>query len=109
MGKGTITVTIAREKAKPLTDNRGNEPTYWCITVKDTGQGMDAETMAHAFEPFFTTKGVGQGTGLGLSVAYGIVRDHNGWITLESEVGKGSTVSVYLPVLEPPPNEESKQ
>jgi signal transduction histidine kinase len=58
---------------------------------------MDAETKRHLFEPFFTTKGVGEGTGLGLSVSLGIVREHGGWIDVESEEGKGTCFSVCLP------------
>jgi len=61
---------------------------------------MTSEQMTHAFEPFFTTKDVGEGTGLGLSVAYGIVRDHGGWIGVASEIGKGSRFSIYLPLAE---------
>jgi PAS domain S-box-containing protein len=72
---------------------------YLKLVVADTGMGMEPHTMQHAFEPYFTTKEKGQGTGLGLSVAYGIVKTHKGTITLKSELAKGSTFSVYLPQL----------
>jgi signal transduction histidine kinase len=70
------------------------------VRVTDDGHGMPPETVEHVFEPFFTTKDVGQGTGLGLSVAHGIVRDHGGAIAVESAVGRGSQFTVYLPLVQ---------
>ncbi len=70
---------------------------YIRFSFADSGQGMSAEVIAHAFEPFFTTKPVGQGTGLGLSMASGFVKQSGGHIVLESEIGKGTTVTIYLP------------
>ena len=70
------------------------------ITVRDTGQGMDATTLEHIFEPFFTTKPVGEGTGLGLSVAHGILRTHDGAVVAHSEPGKGTRFELFLPAAE---------
>jgi len=70
---------------------------YARLTIADSGRGMDEETLRHAFEPFYTTKGVGEGSGLGLSSAYGIVKQHRGDIALSSEVGKGTTFQICLP------------
>ena len=93
---GALTIEIGTVRA-PSPANPGGTPDEWLrIAVRDAGAGIAPEDLPHVFEPFFTTKEVGQGTGLGLAVAYGLVREHGGWIEVESHVGEGSTFAIHL-------------
>jgi two-component system cell cycle sensor histidine kinase/response regulator CckA len=81
---------------------------YVCLTVSDTGKGIDSTTREHVFEPFFTTKERGRGTGLGLPVVYGLMQAHHGYVDVKSEIGKGTSISLFFPVpkqttINPPP------
>ncbi len=99
-GGGKVEVALSRGRAKPPTEHGGGEGEFIALTVSDTGSGMDDETKEHVFEPFFTTKDVGAGTGLGLAVTYGIVREHGGWVDVHSEFGRGSRFTIHLPAAE---------
>jgi signal transduction histidine kinase len=94
---GTITVATRNTSAAPP-GNPEVERECAVIEVADEGEGIPQEHIDRIFEPFFTTKGVGEGTGLGLSVTHGIIEDHDGWMTATSVPGKGSTFTLYLPV-----------
>jgi signal transduction histidine kinase len=73
-----------------------------CVEIRDTGPGIAPRDLERMFEPFFTTKAIGEGTGLGLSVAYGIVHEHGGWIAVDSELGRGTHFAIHLPLEEHP-------
>jgi signal transduction histidine kinase len=94
---GTVTVATRNTRATPPS-SPDTERDCAVIEVKDEGDGITEEHLGRIFEPFFTTKGVGEGTGLGLSVTHGIIEDHEGWMTAKSVVGAGSTFTLYLPV-----------
>jgi signal transduction histidine kinase len=96
-GGGDLTIAIERVRARPPADHGGPEGDYLAIHVIDEGDGIPDDVLPRIFEPFFTTKDVGEGTGLGLSVTYGIVREHGGWIDVKSEAREGSRFTVYLP------------
>ena len=99
-GGGEISIgikTVVREELKKYFNNV-DSPAYVCITVADTGTGMDEQTQARIFDPFFTTKEKGKGTGLGLSVVFGVMQSHNGFVRVESTVNVGTTFYLYLPV-----------
>jgi CheY-like chemotaxis protein len=91
----TSVVTFSAGEARRGPDARAGN--FACLRVTDRGCGIAPEIMPRLFEPFFTTKEVGKGTGLGLATVYGIVRQHEGWIEVESERGQGTTFTIFLP------------
>jgi PAS domain S-box-containing protein len=97
---GRLTLAVERTKVELETARQRTETDatqFVCLTISDTGFGMDEATKARIFEPFFTTKDVGHGTGLGLATVYGIVKQHRGWIDVESAPGQGAIFRIYLP------------
>lgn len=99
-GVGSITIE-AKNRVCGVDDCATNEEAeegeYVMLSIRDTGTGINHDTISHIFNPFFTTKGMGKGTGLGLSTVYGIVQQNGGFITVSSELGSGTTFRVYLP------------
>ncbi|MDO9079370.1 MAG: ATP-binding protein, partial [Desulfuromonadales bacterium] len=103
--KGSYTIS---SEAVTLKSNVPGSPCgdYALLTIVDTGEGMNAPTQERIFEPFFTTREVGKGTGLGLATVYGIIKQHGGEIRVSSEINKGTSFSIYLPLIATAPEEE---
>ena len=105
LGRITLRARAARLDAADATPLQMSPGECVCIEVEDDGSGMDAATVARVFEPFFTTKQPGSGTGLGMAVVYGFIRQSGGAIDLRSAPGQGTTVTLWLPATEPPGDE----
>jgi ligand-binding sensor domain-containing protein/signal transduction histidine kinase/CheY-like chemotaxis protein len=101
----TENVELDEDQCNKISEARSG--TFVCLSVKDTGVGIDKNVVEQLFEPFFTTKKSGRGTGLGLSVVYGIVKQHEGWIDVYSETGNGAEFKIYLPSITDDSNEET--
>ena len=102
---GTLTIefqniTLDDDMAAPETELKAGE--YVMVSVNDTGHGMSKDVLDHVFDPFFTTKEIGKGSGLGLSMVYGFVNQSGGHVNIDSEIGKGTTIKLYLPRCYPP-------
>jgi CheY-like chemotaxis protein len=95
---GVLTISVAHATVLPGHRSKLRQGHYVRLSVTDTGVGMQADTLARAIEPFFSTKGIGQGTGLGLSMVHGLAAQLNGALTIMSEVGRGTTVELWLPI-----------
>lgn len=94
---GSVEIETRRERTHAPGRRGTPEASYAVVQVRDHGTGIEPDVFPRIFDPFFTTKEIGRGTGLGLSVAFGIVQDHRGWIAMDTRLGEGTTATVYLP------------
>ncbi|MEM0969817.1 MAG: ATP-binding protein [Verrucomicrobiota bacterium] len=105
----TQIVDLTKEDTIRINSLLARQGRFVTVEVEDTGTGIPPEVLERMFEPFFTTKGEGKGTGLGLATTVGIIEQHQGWMTCETEVGKGTTFRVYLPHQEPEEQEAAQE
>ncbi len=106
---GTLSIDVSNVEVPSSAAHADLQPgRYVQVVVTDTGVGMTEEVQAHLFEPFFTTKEAGRGTGLGLPMVYGALKQHGGWLEVASEVARGTTVKVYLPATDASPSSEPR-
>ena len=108
---GSFLVELKAAEAEDLPPSvpvEEREKPFACLSVSDTGTGMDKETLERIFDPFFTTKDQGKGTGLGLSIVYGLVQETGGYINVRSDLGRGTTISIYLPLTDKEPTRQIK-
>jgi signal transduction histidine kinase len=94
---GQLTIEAEYTKKIRPTDEFQTKKDYVCIEIKDQGEGIPPEIVDKIFDPFFTTKDVGSGTGLGLSISHGIIEEHEGWVDVQSNIGKGTVFQIFLP------------
>jgi signal transduction histidine kinase len=99
-GGGTVDIDVSTMPGKSLSRPVRADAIFHRLTIRDEGPGIPDVELARVFEPFYTTKVAGRGTGLGLWIVDGIVRDHGGWIEVESRLGAGTSFCVYLPAAE---------
>ncbi len=97
---GFISLNCLKKNSIKKIDHDIVDKKYVCIEIKDNGIGMDKEILQKVFEPFFTTKPIGQGSGLGLSMVYGLMEQHNGFVEIRSEINNGTTIDLFFPISE---------